>query len=130
MKVIEGKRTIGKIYMKTINFGHIKLEIDIESTEKFYESQKGFVCDCPNCIHFVNNIPNLQKALEGLDKEMGIDLTKAVGQGMDELMPHDYNDNHLDMIPYYAVGNCYVRDKELVNSKSRTTLTNPNPAYI
>lgn len=86
--------------MNTIDLGHIRLEIDIESTLKFYASQNGFVCDCPDCLNYVGNIANVQQSLGGLDKEIGIDLFKDVGQGMDELTPHDNDDGHLDVIPY------------------------------
>jgi hypothetical protein len=104
--------------MKTINLGHIRLEVDVESTEKFYASQNGFVCDCPDCTNYVNNISYVQKSLDGLDKEIGVDLLKDVGQGMDELMPHDYDDRHLDVIPYYVVGKCFLENKELDRQQS------------
>jgi len=35
--------------------------------------------------------------LDGLDREIGINLLKDVGQGMDELIPHDYDNCHLDV---------------------------------
>jgi hypothetical protein len=99
--------------MKTIDLRHIKLEIDVESTKKFYNNQKGFVCECPDCTNYVNNISHLQKSLDGLDKEIGFDLHKDVGQGMDELMPHDNEDSHLDVIPNYVIGKCFLENKEL-----------------
>jgi hypothetical protein len=104
--------------MKTIDLAHIRLEIDVESTKKFYASQNGFVCDCPDCTNYISNIPHVQKSLDGLDKEIGFDLHKDVGQGMDELMPHDYDDSHLDVIPYYVVGKCFLDKKELDRQQS------------
>lgn len=104
--------------MKTINLGHIRLEVDAESTEKFYASQNGFVCDCPDCTNYINNVPHVQESLDGLDSAIGFDLLKDVGQGMDELMPHDNEDSHLDVIPYYVIGKCYLENKELEKQKS------------
>ena len=111
-------RMLGTIKMKTIELGHIRLEIDVESTKKFYASQNGFVCDCPDCTNYVNNISHVEKSLDGLDKEIGFDLNKDVGQGMDELMPHDYDDSHLDVVPYYVIGKCYTDNKELDRQQS------------
>ena len=82
--------------MITVELGNVKLEIDRNATEKFYKSQNGFISE-----------------LNGLEKQLGIDLTKAVGQGMDELMPHDYDDYHLYVIPYYLIGKCFINENEL-----------------
>ena len=61
----------------------------------------------------MSKISEVKSELNGLDKKLGIDLAKAVGQGMDELMPHDYDNHHLYVIPYYIIGKCYVSIKEL-----------------
>jgi hypothetical protein len=104
--------------MKTLKLGNITLKVDVERTRQFYDNQNGFICDCPDCTNYVNNIPNIQNSLNGLDKKLGIDLYKAVGQGMDELMPHDYEAGHLDVIPYYVIGKCYINDEELEKQSS------------
>jgi len=114
--------------MKTIRLGNIILKVDVERTSQFYVRQNGFVCDCPDCTNYVKNIPNIQNSLNGLDNELGIDLYKAVGQGMDELMPHDYVDSHLDVIPYYVIGKCYINDKELEKQSSELIWPNTHHA--
>lgn len=114
--------------MKTIHIGHIRLEIDVESTKKFYASQNEFDCDCPDCTNYRNNISHVIKSLSGLDKEIGLDLHKDVGQGMDELMPHDYEDSHLDLIPYYVVGKCFLENKELERQQSGPIWSNTKRA--
>jgi hypothetical protein len=104
--------------MTTVELGNIKLEIERIETEKFYATQNGFVCDCPDCLNYVSKISNVKSELNGLDKKLGIDLTKDVGQGMDELMPHDYENHHLYVIPYYVIGKCYVNKNELNRENS------------
>jgi len=99
--------------MTILELGNIKLEIDRIATENFYKSQNGFICDCNDCVNYVSKIPDIQSELNGLEKQLGIDLTKDVGQGMDELMPHDYDNHHLYVIPYYVVGKSYLNQKEL-----------------
>ena len=99
--------------MTTVELGNIKLEIDRNATEEFYKSQNGFICDCPDCVNYISKISDVQSELNGLEKQLGIDLTKAVGQGMDELMPHDYDDYHLYVIPYYVIGKCFINENEL-----------------
>ena len=112
--------------MTTVELGNIKLEIDRIATEKFYKSQNGFICDCPDCVNYVSKISDVQSELNGLEKELGIDLTKAVGQGMDELMPHDYDNHHLYVIPYYVIGKCYVNKIELNPENSGPIWRNTN----
>ena len=99
--------------MTTLELGNIKLEIDRIETEKFYQTQNGFICDCPDCVNYVSKISDVQLQLNGLEKELGIDLSKAVGQGMDELMPHDYENHHLYVVPYYVIGKLFENIKEL-----------------
>ncbi|WP_394908036.1 hypothetical protein [uncultured Mesonia sp.] len=110
--------------MTTVELENIKLEIDRIETEKFYATQNGFVCDCPDCLNYVSKISDIKSELNGLDKKLGIDLTKDVGQGMDELMPHDYENHHLYVIPYYVIGKCYVNKTELNKEKSGPIWTN------
>ncbi|UZO79653.1 hypothetical protein NBT05_11895 [Aquimarina sp. ERC-38] len=105
--------------MITVELGNIKLEIDRIATEKFYKSQSGFICDCPDCVNYVNKISKVQSDLNGLEKQLGIDLTKDVGQGMDEFMPHDYDNHHLYVIPYYVIGKLYMNKKELDKENSK-----------
>jgi|GEM_PF-2224475 len=104
--------------MKTVELGNIRLEVDNIETKKFYETQNGFICDCSDCVNYVSKISNVQSSLNGIEKQIGIDLTKDVGQGMDELMPHDYDNHHLYVIPYYVIGKCYVDGKELKEQSS------------
>jgi hypothetical protein len=105
--------------MKSVELGNIKLEIDRIATEKFYKSQNGFICDCPDCVNYVNKISDVQSELNGLEKQLGINLTKDVGQGIDELMPHDYDNHHLYVIPYYVIGKLYLNEKEIDRENSR-----------
>lgn len=99
--------------MNTIELGNITLEIENEKTEKFYESQNGFICECKDCINYKSKIPEVHKLIGELVTKSGIDLTKDVGQGTDELQPIDLEDYHLDLIPYYVVGKCFVNGTEL-----------------
>ena len=114
--------------MTIVELGNIRLEIDQIETEKFYETQNGFICDCPDCVNYVSKISNVQSSLNGIEKKLGIDLTKDVGQGMDELMPHDYDDHHLYVIPYYVVGKCFLNGTELKNQFSGPILTDTKRA--
>ncbi|WP_028375093.1 hypothetical protein [Leeuwenhoekiella sp. MAR_2009_132] len=116
--------------MTTIELGNIKLEINRIETEKFYATQNGFICDCPDCVDYVSKISDVQSELNGLDKKLGIDLTKAVGQGMDELMPHDYDNHHLYVIPYYVIGKSYLNEKELDRENSGPIWRNTKRAEI
>lgn len=104
--------------MKTIELGHIKIEVDDIRTKKFYETQTGFTCDCSNCQNYVEDIPDIQNLLNGIDEKLGIDLTKDVGQGMDELMPNDYENYCLAVAPYYLIGKCFVNGEELKQEPS------------
>ena len=99
--------------MKTIKIENVTLEIDEKRTEKFYKTQNTFVCDCSDCLNYLSKIPDVLDSLNGIDKKLGIDLNKAVGQGMDELMPHDFEEYHLYVVPYYVIGKCYLNGIEL-----------------
>ncbi len=111
-----------------VDLGNIRLEIDRIETEKFYANQNGFTCDCPDCRNYVSKIPEVKSELNGLENQLGIDLTKDVGQGMDELMPHDYDNHHLYVIPYYVIGKCYVNTTQLSREKSGPIWTNTKRA--
>ena len=55
----------------------------------------------------------MQELLSPLDDGLGIDFSKDVGKGMDELMALDYSDHRLFVVPYYVIGTCFVEDKGL-----------------
>ena len=114
--------------MTTVELGNIKLEIDRIETEKFYATQNGFVCDCLDCLNYVSKISDVKSEFNGLDKKLGIDLNKDVGQGMDELMPHYYENHHFYVIPYYVIGKCYVNKNELNRENSGPIWTNTKRA--
>lgn len=103
------------IEMKTIELGNIDIQIDLENTKDFYSKQLGFTCDCPDCINYVEQISIVKNLMNGLDEKLGIDLSKDVGQGMDELHPHDNEDHCMYLIPYYIKANCLVNGKELIS---------------
>lgn len=99
--------------MKTLKLGNIEIQFDVKKNTSFYRSQNGFTCDCPFCINYVKEILTVKELLQGLDETLGIDLTKDVGQGMDELMSHD-NENHcLYVVPYYINGKCLINGNDL-----------------
>lgn len=114
--------------MKTIKIENITLEIDENKTENFYKTQNTFVCDCSDCVNYLSKIPDVLNSLNGIEKSLGIDLKKAVGQGMDELMPHDFGDYHLYVIPYYVVGKCFLNGIELKKELSEPNSENTNRA--
>lgn len=99
--------------MTRVELDNITIEVDKTQTEEFYKNQNGFTCTCVHCLNYVEKTGILHSLLNGLDLELGIDLTKDVGQGMDELMSHDNDDHHLYVIPYYINGKCFVDNVEL-----------------
>jgi len=100
--------------MKTkIALNNIILEVDKAQTEEFYSQENGFVCTCPHCTTYPRKTDYIRKMLNGFDERLGIDLTKDVGQSMDELMGHDNDDHCLLVVPYYVSGRCFVDGKEL-----------------
>ena len=56
--------------------------------------------------------------MNGLDEKLGIDLSKDVGQGMDELTPHDYDEYQLYVIPYYINAKCKIKSKKLAQQQN------------
>ncbi|MDX1349753.1 MAG: hypothetical protein R3279_05885 [Putridiphycobacter sp.] len=99
--------------MQLIKIGNIELHFDLENTKAFYETQNGFSCTCPDCLNYVSKLGTVKKLINGLDEQLGIDLSKDVGQAMDELMPLDYEDHNLYVIPYYINGKCILAGKDL-----------------
>jgi hypothetical protein len=99
--------------MPRIELDNITIEVDKTQTEEFYKNHNRFTCTCPDCTSYVEKTSIVRSLLNGLDLELGIDLTKDVGQGMDELMGHDNDDHHLYVIPYYISGKCFVDNSEL-----------------
>ncbi len=93
--------------------GDIKLIVDVEKTRAFYADKSGFVCDCKDCINYTRQYDLIKKVLDGIDDQLGIDISKDVGIGMEELMPHDYPNHHLYLIPYYAIGSAWIDEIEL-----------------
>jgi len=79
-------------------------------------------------VIYVSKISDVKPELNGLDKQLGIDLTKDVGQGMDELIPHDYDNHHLYVIPYYVIGKSYLNAKNLDKENSEPIWRNTKRA--
>ncbi|XOV67666.1 MAG: hypothetical protein ACFHU9_00575 [Fluviicola sp.] len=99
--------------MPRIILDNITIEVDKTRTEEFYKNHDGFSCPCPDCTSYVAKIDKVRRDLNGLDLELGIDLTKDVGQGMDELMGHENDNHHIYVIPYYISGKCFIDSTEL-----------------
>lgn len=104
--------------MTTIRLDHITIQADKTQTEAFYKNHNGFTCHCADCTTYAATIHHIRKRLNGLDLQLGIDLTKDVGQGMDELMGHDNGDHQLYVVPYYVSGKCFIYGKELEAQQS------------
>ena len=104
--------------MKTIKFGNIEIEYDSTNTQKFYAKQYPFGCDCPDCLDYVNKLPTVKNLIKRFDVKLGIDITKDVGQGMDELVPINYDDHNLYVIPYYIDGECKVNNIALTKEQN------------
>ncbi len=90
--------------MTQITIGTITLNVDLQATKQYYSDKPTFLCTCIDCQNYLRQIQNIIKAFDGLDQKLGIDLTRDVGIGSDELMPHDYDDHLLYVIPYYVIG--------------------------
>ena len=116
--------------MNNIILKNISIFIDVDSTRQFYNSQTGFACDCIDCTTYVKNIPNVKKLFNGLDDELGIDLYKDVGKDIDELMQHDFEDYHLDVIPYYVIGECFLNNKKLERENLKSLGSNNEHAEL
>ncbi|MFT6845877.1 MAG: hypothetical protein ACJAUV_002077 [Flavobacteriales bacterium] len=104
--------------METLKLGNIEIEYNSDITREFYSKQDGFCCDCPDCLNYVDKLTIVKNLMKGLDEKLGLDLSKDVGQGMDELMPHDNDDHHLYVIPYYISGKCRINEEELTQQQN------------
>ncbi len=104
--------------MARIELDNITLEVDKTQTEEFYKNHNGFTCTCPYCLDYVEKTSLIGELLNGLDLDLGIDLSKDVGQSMDELMGLDNDDHCLFVAPYYISGKCFVDGKELQEQQS------------
>lgn len=91
--------------MTQIAIGNIILNVDVQSTVDYYMDKPTFICNCNDCQNYLGQLKSIINEFKGLDKELGIDLTKDVGIGSDELMPHHYEDHLLYVVPYYVIGN-------------------------
>ena len=108
---------------KILKLGDIEIEFNIRNNQKFYSSQDGFTCDCLDCLNYVTKLPKIKSLMKGLDEKFGIDLSKDVGQGMDELMPHDRKDHHLYVVPYYINGKCKINGNYLTQEQNGPILS-------
>ena len=104
--------------MKKVTLGKYEFFVDIEKTKKFYQKANGFLCDCKDCINYTLHFEELHEVLKAFDNEIGIDITKDVGIGSDELYPHDYNNYHLYVIPYYVYGEFVLKRSWFINRKA------------
>lgn len=112
--------------MKTLKLGNLEIEFDSDNTRRFYAKQNGFVCNCPNCLNYVDKLSTVKNLMNGLDEKIGIDLSKDVGQGMDELMPQNNEDHCLYVIPYYVNGKCKIEGKSLAKQQNGPIWPNTN----
>jgi len=99
--------------LEVLELGNIKIEFDSKLNREFYSQQKSFCCECQDCLNYVDKLQVVKNLMNGLDEKLGIDLSKDVGQGMDELYPHDREGHHLYVIPYYINGICTINNKKL-----------------
>lgn len=104
--------------MNKIILGNIEIEFDSKKNKEFYSLQNKFSCECPDCLNYVSKLGVLKKLMNGLDEKLNIDLSKDVGQGMDELMPHDMDNYSLLVIPYYISATCLVDGEFLTKQKN------------
>jgi hypothetical protein len=109
---------LATIKMETLKLGDIEIEYSSDINRAFYARQDGFYCDCPDCLNYLDKLPIVKNLMNGLDEKLGIDLSKDVGQGMDELMPHDSKDHRLYVIPYYIRGKCKINAKNLTQQQN------------
>jgi hypothetical protein len=104
--------------METLKLENIEIEYNSDKNREFYSNQDGFCCDCPDCLNYVEKLSVVKDLMNGLDEKLGIDLSKDVGQGMDELMPHDNEDHHLYVVPYYINGKCKINTENLTQQQN------------
>lgn len=90
--------------MTQITIGNIHLNVDVQATLDYYSDKPTFLCDCVDCQNYLGQIESIKNELNGLEESLGIDLSKDVGIGSDELMPHHFDDHLLYVVPYYIIG--------------------------
>lgn len=69
--------------MKKHNFGNCQVELDIETTAKWYAQFKGWGCECGHCRNFLKlaNKKELPKRIIEILDELGISPEKATYVG-------------------------------------------------
>lgn len=115
--------------MTQITIGNVNLNVDAQATFDYYLDKPTFICDCVDCQNYLGQIKSILNEFKGLDKELGIDLTKDVGIGSDELMPHDYDDHLLYVVPYYIIGSIKSTDDSSQVLNDRINLRFHNYKY-
>ena len=58
-------------------FGHQKVDIDVEKTRQFYASAGGMDCNCVNCTNFVKAVDILPESFKSVFSQLGIDMKKT-----------------------------------------------------
>ncbi|MBR5986714.1 MAG: hypothetical protein IK019_09930 [Clostridia bacterium] len=58
-------------------FGHQKVDIDVEKTRQFYHDAYEIDCDCDGCVNFVKAVDTLPVSANTFFEDLGIDLKKA-----------------------------------------------------
>ena len=103
--------------MTQITIGNINLNVDTQATIDYYKDKPTFLCECVDCQNYLGQIKSIKNEFNGLDNALGIDLSKDVGIGSDELMPHDYDDHLLYVVPYYVIGSIISPKEETSQHK-------------
>lgn len=115
--------------MRSIAIGNINLNLDVKATEEYYKDKPTFLCDCFDCQNYLSQIESIKSEFNGLDETLGIDLSKDVGIGSDELMPHDYEDHLLYVVPYYVIGSITAYRESTFTLNDRINLRFHNYKY-
>ena len=58
-------------------FGHQKVDIDVERTRQFYASAGGMDCNCVNCTNFAKAVDILPESFKSVFSQLGIDMKKT-----------------------------------------------------
>lgn len=99
--------------MQKIELGNIEIQFDYDKTKLYYDNKDCFTCDCPDCLDYVSKLSEVKNLMNGLDEKLGIDLSKNVAHGMEELSGINYKDHNLYVVPYYINGSCFVNGVKL-----------------
>ena len=59
-------------------FGHQKVDIDVEKTRQFYHDAYEIDCTCDGCVNFVKAVDTLPTSVKSFFADLGIDLKKAM----------------------------------------------------